>query len=114
MLRRDRRPRLGVRDKKVLAALRAEGADLAAPRHVIYFLFVPDSAGSDQAAAAARDRGLEPHVYPPGEDDDPRWLVQCEHQSLVLDDATVAANTELFDDLAARLGGAYDGWEASV
>jgi hypothetical protein len=38
----------------------------------------------------------------------------CERHGIVLDSDTIRDNGDYFERLAAKFGGEYDGWEASV
>lgn len=43
-----------------------------------------------------------------------QWSLKSEQANAVLDPAFVRHSTDLFEAVAARHGGEYDGWEASV
>ncbi len=111
----ERSPQLGIKykDLMVLGQLQQHGADLTQPRHVIYFCYAPTRevarAMGDEAGARGFDVELgEPlPAYP----DD--WPVRCE-TTTVLRPEVVRDNTDFFEDLAARHGAEYDGWEAAA
>lgn len=112
----DRSPQTGLKykDLLVLEQLVKAGADVHAPRHVVYYLYFPDS---DRAAAAASDAvgaGFDTEVRDPLAGARDSWCLVCERHDYVLDLDAVRDNTDLFEDIAARHGGDYDGWEASV
>lgn len=100
------------KDRLVLRQLEANGADLREPRHVLHFLEFPDERARDAAAEAADD-GWSVQVREPDDEVD-RWSLVCERQGLVLAPEVVRLATDRFGRLAARHGGVYDGWEASV
>lgn len=99
-------------DQLVLAALVDAGADLAAPRHVLHFIYdLADEATAGRAATGAAD--WEATVGPPPDGYD-TWSVTFERSGYVLTPENVAADADTFSALAAEVGGTYDGWEASV
>lgn len=112
----DRSPQTGVKykDLLVLDQLVEAGADMNAPRHVVYYLYFPDQERAADAAAEASSEGFDTDVRPPLPDDPDQWALVCDRHDYVLDLEIVRGNTDLFEGLAARHGGDYDGWEASV
>ena len=66
------------------------------------------------AADDARARAFEVTVKEPLPQYPGQWSLTCERRDVVLDTDTIRGNSDYFDDLAARFGGEYDGWEASV
>lgn len=112
----DRSPQTGLKHKDllVLDQLVKAGADMTAPRHVLYFLYLPDQERAAAAAAEAESMGFEAGVREPLPEYPDQWTLVCERHDYVLDLETVRVNTDTFEELAARHGGDYDGWEASV
>jgi regulator of RNase E activity RraB len=112
----DRSPQTGLKHKDllVLDQLVKAGADMTAPRHVLYFLYLPDQERAAAAAAEAESKGFEAGVREPLSEYPDQWSLVCERHDYVLDLETVRVNTDAFEELAARHGGDYDGWEASV
>jgi hypothetical protein len=112
----DRAPQTGVKykDMLVLKQLLDLGANLAAPRHVLYYLYFSDRATADAAASAATTSAFAARVREPIPADPDKWGVVCERKSYVLSMDIVRDNTDYFEQLAARFGGDYDGWEASA
>ena len=99
-------------DRQVLTALLNAGADLAAPRHVLHFIYdLVDEASARQAAAEVE--GWQTSVKPPPEGYE-TWSVTFERQGYVLSPENVAADAAAFSAAASAHGGHYDGWEASV
>jgi hypothetical protein len=111
----ERSPQLGIKykDLMVLGQLQQHGADLTQPRHVIYFCYAPSADVARAMGDEARTRGFDIEVGEPlpGYPDD--WPVRCE-TTTVLRPEVVRDNTDFFEDLAARYGGEYDGWEAAA
>ena len=110
-----RSPQLGLRagDLQVLAALMDAGATLTEPRHVLHFLYLPDQRRAEAAAEVAGGHGWACDVREPlPESTD--WCVVCEAHGVVLDPQTVRESSDLFQAIAERQQGEYDGWEASV
>ena len=103
---------LGDSDRAVLDALRAEGADLAEPRHVLYFLYFGHLPAARAAAADARAAGwvasVQRRAGGRGE-----HRVRCE-RDIVADEPSVATWSAFFALLATQHGGVCDGWEAAV
>ena len=90
------------------------GADLTQPRHVLYYLYFASSDLATKAADEARSQSFGTTVKEPLPEYPDRWSLTCEHRGVVLDTDMIRTNGDFFDSLAARFGGEYDGWEASV
>lgn len=111
----ERSPQLGVKykDLQVLGNLRDSGADLTKARHVLYYLYFPSVDAADEAAGAGRSAGyacaVREVVERPGQ-----WSVVCERSDAVLDPNAVNDADDLFQGLADRLIGEFDGWEAAA
>lgn len=105
---------LKYKDLLVLEQLVRAGADVKAPRHVVYYLYFPDEQNVRKAADEAAELGFETTVREPLPETPDLWSLICERHNYVLDLEAVRVNTDLFEDLANRLAGDYDGWEASV
>ena len=111
-----RSPQTGLKykDLLVLEQLVKAGADVHAPRHVLYYLYFTDVETAVAAASEATGRGFDTDVREPVPEAPDRWALICERHDYVLDLDTVRMNTDEFEELAARHGGDYDGWEASL
>ncbi len=113
----ERSPELGIKykDLMVMHHLTKAGADLEQPRHVIFYLYVPnlDAAQSIAKEANAAGYGLRPEVGKPSPEYPDSWPVTCEANAVISPDF-VRETGNLFDDLAARHHGEYDGWEAAA
>lgn len=110
----DERGETGVKYKDILVLeqLVQAGADLTAPRHVLYYLYFDGQEAAETAAAEARVQGFESNVHLL--DGAAQWTLKCERHDYTLSLDVVRDNTDYFDELAARHAGDYDGWEASV
>ncbi len=111
-----RSPETGLRYKDIalLGQLMKQGADLTKPRHALYFLYF-DSA--DVAASGADDgqkAGYSCSVRDPLPAYPGKWSLVCERHDALLDIEGVIRADDLFQGIADRLGGEFDGWEASV
>jgi len=111
-----RSPETGLKYKDIalLGQMMQNGADLTEPRHVLYYLYFDreDAArsGADQATPAGFVCTVgEPLPAYPGQ-----WRLRCERRDAVLDIGFVRASDDLFEGIASRLGGEFDGWEASI
>lgn len=109
-----RSPELGLElgDLLVLQQLVEAGGDPRAPRHVIYYLYFDRRAAAEAAGHEAVEAGFGVDVRSP--DGSGPWAVVCERHDYVLDPETVRDNSDFFNAIAERLGGDYDGWEASL
>ena len=112
----DRAPQTGVKykDMLVLDQLLQAGANLRAPRHVMYYLYFNDRAKAEAAAGEATRSQFTATVSEQTAEQPESWQVVCERKSYVLSMDIVRDNTDYFEQLAARFGGDYDGWVASV
>ena len=102
-------------DRETLRAL-AGVADLSKPRLVEHFLYVPSREAGEQAAEALAAHGyaanVEEAVATGGEEEAvPPWLVLAS-KTAVVDERSVREARDLFEGLAVRHGGEYDGWGA--
>lgn len=101
-------------DRITLSALLAHGADLSAPRHVLHYLYVDSRERQAEAGALIASSGWEVTEPEPLPDYPAQWLVRAEREGAVLTPELVSGSRRLFEDLADRFEGEYDGWEASV
>jgi hypothetical protein len=111
-----RSPQLGVKykDLLILGQLLQHGADLAKARHALYYLYFSSQEGAESGAVEGRAAGYECSVRDPVAEYPGQWLLLCERQDAVLDPPTVIAADDLFQGIADRLGGEFDGWEAAA
>jgi len=92
----------------------AQGADLTKPRHALYYLYFPSRDAADTGAEEARAAGYGCNVREPLPEHPDQWSLVCERPDAVLDPAGVIASDNLFQGIADRLGGEFDGWEAAA
>lgn len=99
-------------DEAVLIELRANGADLTKPTHVLFYVYAPTESGAKRIADRGSDTILSAEVQPSASGDG-TWL--CLLQGHFVPTVTVLRQyRHRFESLAAAEGGEYDGWEAAV
>ena len=110
-----RSEQLGVKHKDllVMGQLMQQGADLRLPRHALYYLSFQDRSSAEVGAEEGRAAGYSCEVRDPLPEQPDRWSLVCEREDAVLDPAGVIAADDLFQGIADRLGGDFDGWEAA-
>ena len=108
-------------DLQVLEAMKAAGSDLSKPAHIIHYLYFKSMSSAESAATELRSSGFEKlNVHPsPGDSFWKRLLGKREFSCIaethaVPSEANVFESTRQMNDLAAKHGGEYDGWEASI
>lgn len=106
-----REPELHAEDQQVLGSLRRAGSDLSLPHPIHHYLYFPKEAAARRAAKALRAEGYDVRVRLGA--DEVNWLVLAS-RAAVPEPEAVAATTSWMENLAALLGGEYDGWEAEV
>jgi hypothetical protein len=111
-----RSPQLGVKykDLQVLGQLMQQGADLTKPRHALYYLYFTSRSSAEAGAEEGQAAGYTCEVRDPLPENPGQWLLLCERSDAVLDPGGVIAADNLFQDIADRLGGDFDGWEAAA
>ena len=111
-----RSPELGVKNKDLalMGQLLQQGADLNLPRHALYYVYFPSKEAADAGADAGRAAGYACDVRDPLPEYPGQWLALCERSDAVLDPGGVNAADDLFQGIADRLGGDFDGWEAAA
>lgn len=101
--------------------MRSHGADLSKPAHTIHFLYFRTIDAANAAADELRASGFENlrvHRAPTpslwkrlfG----PREFSCIAETHAVPDESAVFATSDRLNSLAAKFGGKYDGWEASI
>jgi hypothetical protein len=110
-----RSPELGLKHKDLLllAALQDQGADLSQPRHVLQYSYFPTHAAAAAAAADADAAHWLTEVREPLPEND-AWLMLAQRHGAIVSADFVRAATDLFEEIAERHDGEYDGWEASA
>jgi hypothetical protein len=108
-------------DMHVLAAMASNGANMAKPAHTIHYLYFKSRASADAAAAQLRAAGyqnlrveLSPTTSFWQRLFGPKRFSCIAETHAVPSQAAVFATSDQMNGLAARFGGEYDGWEASI
>lgn len=109
---RQKRPPPEQLDQISLRQLRALGADLERPRHVLHFLYFDGERDAREAADAVRAAGYEATALPPDGRIE-QWCVRAE-TTRVVNESTVQAFRAWFELVASDHAGEYDGWEAAA
>jgi Regulator of ribonuclease activity B len=111
-----RSPELGVKykDLALMGQLLQQGADLTKPRHALYYLYFAGRDAAESGAVDARAAGYSCDVRDPLPEYPGQWSLVCERPDAVLDPTGVNAADDLFQGIADRLGGEFDGWEAAA
>lgn len=111
-----RSPQLGMKykDLALLGQLMQSGADLSKPREAIYYLYFQDRAAAQAGATEAMAAGYDCEVQDPLPDFPGQWPLICKRPDAVLEPPHVVAADNLFQGIADRLGGDFDGWEADA
>lgn len=111
-----RSPELGVKykDLLLLGQLLQQGADLTQPRHALYYSYFASRGAAEDGAVEARAAGYSCDVREPLPEQPTQWSLVCERPDAILDPAGVNAADDLFQGIADRLGGEFDGWEAAA
>jgi hypothetical protein len=111
----ERSPQLGLRykDLALLGQLADHGADLNAPRHVIYYSYAPSESVAQAMARDAEEQGFSALVKAPFAESRGTWSVVCEITAATTPDF-VRSSDDFFQGLADRNDAEHDGWEASL
>ena len=111
-----RSPELGVKvkDLLLLGQLLQQGADLTQPRHALYYSYFASRDAAAEGAVEAQAAGYTCEVREPLPQNPSQWSLVCERPDAVLNPAGVNAADDLFQGIADRLGGEFDGWEAAA
>ncbi|MEU1635420.1 tyrosine-type recombinase/integrase [Nonomuraea sp. NPDC005701] len=101
--------------RKQLRPMLLEGAEamdrIFPENYVIFHLYAPTLDAAQEANGAGF--GLRPQVGKPSPESPDSWPVTCEANAVISPDF-VRETGNLFDDLAARHHGQYDGWQAAA
>ena len=111
-----RSPETGLKYKDIalLGQMMKQGADLSQPRHALYYLYFGTPEAAEAAAVDGRGAGYSCEVRDPLPQYPGQWSVVCERPDAVLDIEGVRGADDLFQGIADRLEGEFDGWEAAV
>jgi len=111
-----RSPETGLKYKDIalLGTMMKQGADLRQPRHALYYLYFGTREAAEAAAVDGRGAGYTCAVRDPFPQYPGQWSIVCERPDAVLDIEGVRQADDLFQGIADRLDGEFDGWEAAV
>jgi hypothetical protein len=111
-----RSPESGLKYKDIglLGEMMKQGADLSQPRHALYYLYFGSKEAAETAAIDGGAAGYSCKVRDPLPAYPGQWSLVCERPDAVLDIPGVRQADDLFQGIADRLAGEFDGWEAAV
>lgn len=108
-------------DRQVLAAMASHGANLSKAAHTIHYLYFKSMDAANSAARELRAAGfenLQVHRAPTSSFWQrlfgPKEYSCIAEIHAVPNESAVFATTDRMNALAAKYGGEYDGWEASI
>jgi hypothetical protein len=112
----ERSPQLGLKykDLQLLGEMMKYGANLTLPRHALYYLYFPSREVAEAGAVEGQSAGYTCEVREPLPENPGQWTLLCERPDAILDPKGVIAADDLFQGIADRLGGDFDGWEAAA
>jgi regulator of RNase E activity RraB len=100
-------------DRQLMAYLSGQGADLNEAREVRHWLYFPDQVTAEKAGRRLSQLGYEVVVAPSPQKGGGEWRVLAKGMDVASPEAFPGVR-QLMEELAAKGGGAYDGWEASA
>lgn len=111
-----RSPETGLKYKDIvlLGQMVEQGADLTQPRHALYYLYFGEKDAAESGATEGRAAGYTCEVREPLPEYPGQWSLVCERDDALLDIEGVKRADDLFQGIADRLQGDFDGWEAAV
>lgn len=105
---------LKYKDIALLGQMMKQGADLSQPRHALYYLYFGSQDAAEAGAVDGRAAGYACRVRDPLPAYPDQWALICERQDAVLDIVGVRNADDLFQGIADRHQGEFDGWEAAL
>lgn len=102
-------------DDRSLLDILSRRSDLSRPREQAHFFFLPSQSAAESLANAAAQHGWQ-QAEPPRQhgDDALGWALTLRRDDQPTNAETIPATRELLSDLAAGVGGYYDGWQAAT
>jgi hypothetical protein len=101
-------------DRHTVEQLVASGADLAQPRHVVFYVYAADSGTAEAVARLIHDQtGLDATIQESASNDG-TWCIEAEHSGVVLTPEWLTSTKGSIETVADEHGSEYDGWVASV
>ncbi len=106
-------------DRQLLQVLRQIGVDFTKVREINFYFIVPSQEAAGQAQGILQQKNIPSTV---SELDVPWWkklfakpqFSLCATMHMALDESRIMQATTLFQQIATRVNGNYDGWEANV
>jgi hypothetical protein len=105
---------LKYKDIALLGQMVERGADLRQPRHALYYVYFKSREAAEAGAVEARGAGYACEVRDPLPEYPGQWSLVCEREDAVLDIEGVRKADDLYQGIADRLDGEFDGWEAAL
>ena len=99
-------------EKEVLQQLRANGSDLTKPHGFEFYLYVPTKLYADKAAEKLRASGFSGAELTPAASGS-GWLCLA-RKTIIPEKADLADHARFLEQVAAALGGEFDGWETET
>ncbi len=96
-------------DRRILEELGKLGADLAQPRSVRHYLYLPDRGAAIVAARQLEADGYTVEIFQHAEKG---WWVRASHLAVITLESVAELRARL-GAIAAPLDGKYDGWEGA-
>jgi hypothetical protein len=111
-----RSPETGLKYKDIalLGQMLKLGADLNAPRHALYYLYFGTREAAEAGAVEGQAAEYTCEVRDPLPAFPGQWSLICERPDAVLNVPGVLSADDLFQGIADRNGGEFDGWEAAA
>ena len=111
-----RSPETGLKYKDIalMGEMIQRGADLSQPRHALYYLYFEAPEAAQAGAEEGRTAGYSCEVRDPLPENPGQWSLVCERQDALLDIEGVRTADDLFQGIADKHGGDFDGWEAAI
>ena len=106
-------------DDELLETFRQLGVDFAKPREINFYFIFSNEADADSAGKLLVEKKLDPDKFKVDVPwwkrlfTKPNWLVSVT-RTMPLDEAKIKQATTLFQQIATKCNGHYDGWEANV
>jgi Regulator of ribonuclease activity B len=101
------------RDLQVVAQMMQMGADLKAPRELVFYLYFTAEAAARAAASDVVNLGLAVEVNPPAEHNN-RWCVKATSEGRAIIPDFLRDTIDACTEISEQHGGEYDGWEAGI
>jgi len=95
--------------EEVLATLRKNNSDITKPHDFKFYLYVPREDYARKVLTKVQQSGFAARLSRSGN----HWLCVAE-KALIPASADLADKSRFFEEIAAAVGGEFDGWEAEV